>query len=117
MLPTDTLHHRFATGFRPTDGRSRMGLPFPLKASWPILPIWGCSPNPACARDSLAAEIRRAFHELQRHGLAGTFRIWGERIRYRRDLRRLSVATPHMIDDIGLKLDQALAEADRPFWC
>lgn len=116
MLPTDTLHHHFAAGF-PAHGRSRLGLPFPLNTTWPILPIWGSSPNPACDRDSLAVEARRVFHDLQRDGLAGTFMVWRERIQYRRELRRLALVAPHMIDDIGLTLHQALAEADRPFWC
>ena len=113
MLPTDTPPHRFAASFRPTDG----GSPFPLNASWPILQIWGSNPNLPCGRDSLAVEIRRTVYDLQRHGLAGTFEIWRQRIQHRRDLRRLALVAPHMIDDIGLTLDQALAEADRPFWC
>lgn len=113
MLPTSTLNHRFAASFRLTGG----GSPFPLNASWPILPIWRSSPNLSRDRDSLAIEVRRTVHDLQQRGLAGTFKIWRERIRYRRDLRRIALAAPHMIDDIGLTLDQALAEADRPFWC
>jgi uncharacterized protein YjiS (DUF1127 family) len=112
MLPTSTPNRRFAASFRLTGG----GSPFPLDASWPIMPIWGSSPNLSRDRASLAIEVRRVFHDLQRDGLVRTFTVWRERIQYRRDLRRLALVVPHMIDDIGLTPDQALTEADRPFW-
>jgi len=44
------------------------------------------------------------------------FRLWRERWCYRKDLARLFVVGPYMINDVGLTLDQALAQADRPFW-
>jgi uncharacterized protein YjiS (DUF1127 family) len=115
MLPTETLHHRFAAGFPAANDHSRTGLPFPLNATW--LPIWGYSPKPAHVRDSLTVEVRSAFHDLQRQGLAGMLGTWRERIHFRKELHRLALVAPHMIDDIGLTLDQALSEADRPFWC
>src|SRR5262245_15074919 len=100
MLPSDMLHHRIFAGFATIDGSSLKRLP---------------CPSPARDRDPLP--VGQALHDRQRHGLAGTFRVWRERIQYRRDLRRLALVAPHMIDDIGLTPDQAMAEADRPFWC
>ena len=116
MQPTNTLHRRFGAEFQPADGRSRTELPFLLDA-WPLLPIWGPGPIPAPVRNPLAVEAGQAFHDLGRQGLARMFRTWQKRIRYRRELNRLMQVAPHMIDDIGLTLDQALSEADRPFWC
>jgi uncharacterized protein YjiS (DUF1127 family) len=117
MLPTNRLHHRFAAGFLPADDGSRPGLPFPLSASWPVPPLREPSLSVIGDRQPIAVELRRVLHDLRRDGLAGTLKTWAQRIRYRRDLRRLMVAAPHLVDDIGLTCGQASAEASRPFWC
>jgi uncharacterized protein YjiS (DUF1127 family) len=41
---------------------------------------------------------------------------WWERIEYRRNLRRLLAVGPHMIEDVGLALEAADAEAMKLFW-
>jgi uncharacterized protein YjiS (DUF1127 family) len=47
---------------------------------------------------------------------SGTLREWRRRLRYRRDLRRLSRSGSHLIDDIGLTLEEARREMRKPFW-
>jgi uncharacterized protein YjiS (DUF1127 family) len=47
----------------------------------------------------------------------GLFRTWLDRIRHRRDLRRLAMAQPDsVLEDVGLSRGQVYAEADKPFW-
>jgi len=41
---------------------------------------------------------------------------WRRRRRYRAELARLLKVGPHMIDDIGLGLEEARREAAKPFW-
>jgi uncharacterized protein YjiS (DUF1127 family) len=41
---------------------------------------------------------------------------WQTRRRYRRDLKRLLRVGPHMIDDIGLTLEEACREIAKPLW-
>lgn len=41
---------------------------------------------------------------------------WRRRRDYRRDVKRLLRVGPHMIEDIGLTLEEASREAVRPFW-
>ena len=41
---------------------------------------------------------------------------WRERIRFRRELERMSKADPHLIDDIGLTRRQVEAEIAKRFW-
>ena len=41
---------------------------------------------------------------------------WRKRRKYRADLRRLLVTGPHLIPDIGLKTEEAIREASKPFW-
>jgi len=76
--------------------------------------------NQAYARDpadtSLGQTLRDVLADLSRHGPLGLFRLWRERWSYRKDLARLFIVGPHMLNDIGLTLDQALAQVDRPFW-
>ena len=76
--------------------------------------------NQAYARDpadtSLGQTLRDVLADLSRQGPLGLLRLWRERGRYRRDLARLVFVGPHMLNDIGLTLDQALAQVDRPFW-
>jgi len=42
--------------------------------------------------------------------------VWCKRRHYRRELRRLLRAGPHLIADIGLTLEAARREAGKPFW-
>lgn len=39
--------------------------------------------------------------------------VWRERIRYRHDLEQLD---EHILRDIGLTRDEAVREAQKPFW-
>jgi len=45
-----------------------------------------------------------------------TVSAWIARHRYRRDLVRQLELGDHLIDDIGLTLEQALSEIKKPFW-
>ena len=54
---------------------------------------------------------RRAGRQV-RHGL-DSLRLWQERARGRRQLRRFD---DHLLRDIGITRLQAEAEADKPFW-
>jgi len=65
---------------------------------------------------SLGRDMRNILLDLSREGPFGLFQLWRKRRLYRRELVRLLIVGPYMIGDIGLTLDQALAEADRPFW-
>ncbi len=45
--------------------------------------------------------------------------IWAEwqiRRRYRKDLERLLRVGPYMIEDVGLTLEEAHREIEKPFW-
>lgn len=57
---------------------------------------------------------------LPRSGTAATplatLRLWRQRHCERAELRRLLVATPQLIDDIGLRHETVEAEAGKPFW-
>ena len=39
-----------------------------------------------------------------------------QRVRYRRDLRRLLELSPHLLNDIGLNVDDIRSECGKPFW-
>jgi uncharacterized protein YjiS (DUF1127 family) len=45
-----------------------------------------------------------------------TLREWLDRRHYRRGLARLMKIGPHMIDDVGLTLEQVRQEIAKPFW-
>lgn len=45
-----------------------------------------------------------------------TLAKWRLRLLERRHLRRLLLVAPHMIEDIGLTLEDARLEAEKPFW-
>jgi len=45
-----------------------------------------------------------------------TLREWLDRRRYRRGLARLMKIGPHMVDDVGLTLEQVRQEIAKPFW-
>jgi uncharacterized protein YjiS (DUF1127 family) len=48
-------------------------------------------------------------------GLLRRWRRWNERSRQRTALRNLA-EDKHLLDDLGLTRQEALDEADRPFW-
>jgi uncharacterized protein YjiS (DUF1127 family) len=54
------------------------------------------------------------FGRAARPGWPGWLSLWG-RQRQRATLRELA-DDPHMLDDLGLTRQQALEEADKPFW-
>lgn len=92
---------------------------------WLLIPLKGSSShvamNGAYARSkpveaSIGQDLSDILEDLSRHGPFGLFRVWRERWRYRKELARLSIVGPYMINDIGLTFDQALAEIDRRFW-
>jgi len=41
---------------------------------------------------------------------------WKRRMLYRRELKRLLRVGPYMIKDVGLVLEEARREVDKPFW-
>ena len=59
---------------------------------------------------SLAHIRRRAARR------AGLFRRLSDLVAINRSRARLAVLDDHMLRDIGLSRDEALREADRPFW-
>jgi uncharacterized protein YjiS (DUF1127 family) len=48
--------------------------------------------------------------------LGSLIATWRRRIRFRRDLGKMSTVNPHLIDDIGLTRQQAEEEIAKPFW-
>lgn len=48
--------------------------------------------------------------------LSETIATWQERQRFRRNLREMSDANPHLLADIGLSRRQVEAEIAKPFW-
>jgi uncharacterized protein YjiS (DUF1127 family) len=78
--------------------------------------------------NSLASALHRAMRREtplgqashRRYSLAtlrNTIATWRQRSRFRWDLKRISDANPHLIDDIGLTKRQVEAEiAKLPFW-
>jgi uncharacterized protein YjiS (DUF1127 family) len=76
---------------------------------WPVFQQQAALPSFARFAESLFGQIRR---EPLSH-ILGTWRV---RRRYRQELRRLMKVGPHMIADIGLKLEDARMETAKPFW-
>ena len=55
--------------------------------------------------------------EIRRPAVQTAFiATWQARRRYRAHLRRLLQVGRYMIADIGLSLDEVLAEIEKPFW-
>jgi uncharacterized protein YjiS (DUF1127 family) len=48
-------------------------------------------------------------------GLLETGLVWEERRRQRAALREIA-EDPHLLSDLGLTRDEALAQANKPFW-
>jgi|GEM_PF-5789131 len=68
-------------------------------------------------RVRVAPDVSYRCRDAKRAALpTGYSEQWRRRVRYRRDLRRLIHSAPHMIADIGLTFDVALAESRKPFW-
>ncbi|PBB37724.1 hypothetical protein CK215_03740 [Mesorhizobium sp. WSM3864] len=64
---------------------------------------------------TLVGQASRRRYSLQT--LRGMIAARREQIRFRWDLKRISEANPHLIDDIGLTKQQAEEEiAKLPFW-
>jgi uncharacterized protein YjiS (DUF1127 family) len=49
-------------------------------------------------------------------GPAVALSVWHARQHFRKELSRLLSVAPHMIADIGMTVEDAAAEAARPFW-
>jgi uncharacterized protein YjiS (DUF1127 family) len=48
--------------------------------------------------------------------LLGTLRVWSQRNRQRHTLRLLVERDDYLLKDVGLSRDDALREAEKPFW-
>ena len=59
-------------------------------------------------------EPRNPLRHLAR--LSATLGEWQTRRRYRRDLERLLRVGPHLIEDVGLTLQEASREIEKLFW-
>ena len=68
------------------------------------------------ALPSLARFAEAPFEHVRREPLSHILSAWRERRQYRQELRRLMRVGPHMIADIGLKLEDARMETAKPFW-
>ena len=44
------------------------------------------------------------------------WQAWSARRQYRAELRRLLLVGPHLIEDLGIPVAAAIAEAHKPFW-
>jgi len=77
-------------------------------------------PSPAfqqeAALPSLARFAQAPFEQVRREPLSRILSAWRVRRQYRQELRRLMKVGPHMIADIGLKLEDARMETAKPFW-
>jgi len=71
--------------------------------------------TPSEPRSAAPASPEPGRLRLLRH-LEATWVVWRKRRAYRSDLKRLLRAGPHLIADIGLTLEAARREADKPFW-
>ena len=58
-----------------------------------------------------SADMAQRFGDIR-----GIWVAWMGRRRFRADLKRLLKVGPHMIADIGLTLEAAMAESEKPFW-
>ena len=67
-------------------------------------------------RHTLGCVVVHLIREVRRIGLRRTLEVWHQRGEFRRDIRRLLQAGPHLIDDIGLSEEEARAEIGTPVW-
>jgi len=74
-------------------------------------------PSPAFQQQAampwLARFAESSSEKIRREPLSRTWRV---RRQYRQELQRLMKVGPHMIADIGLKLEDARIETVKPFW-
>ena len=68
------------------------------------------------ALPSLARFAKWPFQQIRCDPLSRIPSAWRVRQQYRQELRRLMKVGPHMIADIGLKLEDAQVEMAKPFW-
>ena len=77
-------------------------------------------PSPAFQREaalpSLARFAEALFEQVRREPLSRILSAWRERRQYRQELQRLMKVGPHVIADIGLKLEDARMETAKAFW-
>ena len=66
---------------------------------------------PAAWPEQPAASSRRSLTSPR-----SMIAAWRERIRFRWELKQVTEATPHLIDDIGLTRHQVEAEIAKRFW-
>lgn len=66
--------------------------------------------------NSLASTLQHSVRTVRAIKLTAYVSRWREQHLYRRDLARLSKEVPHMIDDIGLTMDEVESELAKPFW-
>ena len=86
------------------------------QAPYPLVAMDGALARSKPVETGLGQDLSDILEDLSRRGPLGLFRLWRERWRYRKELARLLIVGRYMINDIGLTLDQALAEIDLPFW-
>ena len=73
------------------------------------------APHRAVRRGVPAEQVSPRRYSLA--ALRNTITAWRQRTRFRWDLKRISEANPHLIDDIGLTRRQVEEEiAKLPFW-
>ena len=69
-------------------------------------------------REASFASPSSTIRELLNHS-SGPMQVWAEwqrRRRYRKDLKRLMLVGAHMIEDIGLSLEEAQREMQKKSW-
>ena len=77
-------------------------------------------PSPAFQQQAampwLARFAESSSEKIRREPLSRILSTWRLRRQYRQELQRLMKVGPHMIADIGLKLEDARMETAKPFW-
>jgi len=77
-------------------------------------------PSPAAHQEAALPALARfaeaPFEQVRCDSLSRIFSAWRTRRHYRQELRRLMKVGPHMIADIGLKLEDARMETAKAFW-
>src|SRR5262250_2914201 len=77
-------------------------------------------PSPAFQQQAAMLRLARfaesSSEKIRREPLSRILSTWRLRRQYRQELQRLMKVGPHMIADIGLKLEDARIETVKPFW-
>jgi len=81
-----------------------------------VTPTLASAPQQAVRAGAPAepAEASRRHYGLAT--LRSIVATWRRRTRFRRELKRISEVSTHLIDDIGLTRQQAETEIAKPFW-